>query len=377
MPSIKPGTGHFEVVLYTYRTAGGVGFYANTVGPTVPVGVDAVLDLQNLVQMHTAQHPPAHVGAGAGSSASPGQDMCVGTTICAGHLTIRDLWSAYGTPATNTGSGQRVAIIGEGSLTQPVADLRQFEKEYALARVPVRTVLVDDLQDDTSNEFEWALDGEAATGMAPGVDQIDYYFGESLTGGSTAAAFAAYANDPSAPLQADASFGAPCESEVAVLGWLAAQAPIFMQIAAEGRTQFAAGGDTGGSGGACAVVNGNGLLNTVVPQVEWPASSPWVVAVGGTALHTNGGDSPRRVLEFAWEYTGGGTSLYNARPAWQPRPSTLPPRERRAAACPMLLRFPRASEMSKTEWRASTGVRACPPRCGWACGPGSRRRRAE
>jgi len=199
MPSIKPGTGHFEVVLYTYRTAGGVGFYANTVGPTVPVGVDAVLDLQNLVQMHTAQHPPAHVGAGAGSSASPGQDMCVGTTICAGHLTIRDLWSAYGTPATNTGSGQRVAIIGEGSLTQPVADLRQFEKEYALARVPVRTVLVDDLQDDTSNEFEWALDGEAATGMAPGVDQIDYYFGESLTGGSTAAAFAAYANDPSRP----------------------------------------------------------------------------------------------------------------------------------------------------------------------------------
>ncbi|MHB8340446.1 MAG: S53 family peptidase, partial [Mycobacteriales bacterium] len=275
---------------------------ANTAGPTVPAGVDAVLDLQDLVQFRTANR----------ASAS-GQGGCVGTVVCVGALTAQDLWSVYDLPATNLGQGQRMAIIGAGSLAAPVVDLRIFEGLYDLPQVPVRQVLVDNVGDYTAGESEWALDSEASTGMAPGVDQLDYYFGESLATGSIAAAFSAWANDPNGPLQANASFGG-CESLQALLGGITAMDPVFTQIAAEGRTQFVATGDTGGS---CTVVTGNGFLNTVAPQVEYPASSPWVVAVGGTQLYTNGATHPQRVLEKAWDYTGGGTSLYSPRPVWQ------------------------------------------------------------
>lgn len=292
----------FHVALDTFRTASGTPFYANTTGPTVPAGVTAVLDLQDLVQFQAADRAYA-----------AGQGGCIGTAVCVGALTARDLWSVYDQPASNLGQGQRMAIIGAGSLAQPVADLRIFERLYHLPQVPVREVLVDNAADYTAGEPEWALDSEASTGMAPGVDQLDYYFGESLATGSTAAAFSAWANDPRGPLQANASFGG-CESLQALLGGMTAMNPVFTQIAAEGRTQFVATGDTGGS---CTVVTGNGFLNTGAPQVEYPASSPWVVAVGGTQLYTDGGAHPKRVLEKAWDYTGGGTSLYSPRQAWQ------------------------------------------------------------
>ncbi len=56
----------------------------------------------------------------------------------------------------------------------------------------------------------------------------------------------------------------------------------------EGRTLFAATGDTGSS---CPVLvlgpelgAGNGVANQGVPIVNYPAASPYVVAVGGTVL---------------------------------------------------------------------------------------------
>ncbi|HEY3781593.1 MAG TPA: S53 family peptidase [Fimbriimonadaceae bacterium] len=47
-------------------------------------------------------------------------------------------------------------------------------------------------------------------------------------------------------------------------------------------------------------------------NVDYPAASPYVVAVGGTTLHV----SPT-VEEYAWDGTGGGISAYESRPAFQ------------------------------------------------------------
>ncbi|MFZ6775780.1 putative Ig domain-containing protein [Undibacterium sp. Ji83W] len=49
------------------------------------------------------------------------------------------------------------------------------------------------------------------------------------------------------------------------------------------------------------------------PEVEWPAVSPNVVAVGGTSLTYSGGSR----TEVAWSNTGGGVSAYTATPAYQ------------------------------------------------------------
>ena len=51
------------------------------------------------------------------------------------------------------------------------------------------------------------------------------------------------------------------------------------------------------------------------PDVNYPASSPGVVSVGGTTLVTNADGSYDQ--EIAWLAGGGGPSLFEAPPAWQ------------------------------------------------------------
>ncbi len=56
---------------------------------------------------------------------------------------------------------------------------------------------------------------------------------------------------------------------------------------------------------------------------EWPSVSPNVLAVGGTALAMNG---LSYAGETAWSYSGGGYSLYEARPSYQATASNIPVR---------------------------------------------------
>ena len=64
--------------------------------------------------------------------------------------------------------------------------------------------------------------------------------------------------------------------------------PTLRQAVLEGRTLFAATGDTGSS---CPVLvgpelgAGNGVANQGIPIVNYPPASPYVVAVGGTVLY--------------------------------------------------------------------------------------------
>ncbi len=50
-------------------------------------------------------------------------------------------------------------------------------------------------------------------------------------------------------------------------------------------------------------------------EVNWPAASPYVTAVGGTTLELD--SSNARVQESAWSLGGSGCSAYEAKPAWQ------------------------------------------------------------
>jgi subtilase family serine protease len=49
--------------------------------------------------------------------------------------------------------------------------------------------------------------------------------------------------------------------------------------------------------------------------VSWPASSPYVTAVGGT--HLSATSNARGWSETAWDHAGSGCSAYEAKPAWQ------------------------------------------------------------
>ena len=292
----------FSVSLDNY-SASGQHFFANTTAPTVPNGVNAVLGLESL----SRQLPTRHLPQGTSNAGGP----CVQGN-CIGILGPKDLWSIYDMPSTNRGQGQKVAVIGEGDMAQPVTDLRTWEGRFSLPQVPVKEIAVGDDQTDTSGLLEWNIDTQATTGMAPDAQELDLYFVQNL--GVTTGAFSVWANDANGPLQANASFGG-CESINLALGSVQAEQPIFAQAAAEGRSLFVSTGDTGGS--CSAVVNLNGVANTVVPQVEWPAASNWAVAVGGTELFASSGASPHRVVEKAWESTGGGSSVSQPAQPWQ------------------------------------------------------------
>jgi pseudomonalisin/xanthomonalisin len=70
---------------------------------------------------------------------------------------------------------------------------------------------------------------------------------------------------------------------------------------------------SGDEGSACSVlVNAGGPIG--VPDVEYPASSPYVVAVGGTSLT---GQTTQPTREITWIGGGGGYSNVESAPSWQ------------------------------------------------------------
>jgi subtilase family serine protease len=85
---------------------------------------------------------------------------------------------------------------------------------------------------------------------------------------------------------------------------IAAYERLFQEAAVEGITVDFASGDSGGSS-----IDG-------VKTVEYPASSPWVTAVGGTSLGIGAGN--RRLWEIVW--TTDYTDLSADGTRWEPEP---------------------------------------------------------
>ncbi|MDQ6617055.1 MAG: S53 family peptidase [Actinomycetota bacterium] len=257
--------------------------------------------------------------------------------------TPQSLWSVYEQPAAYRGAGQALAVFGSGASAGAISDLAQFEKEKQLPAVPVT---VRDVGPgpftDTSGAVEWDIDTQASTGMAPDAKGLTLYFGSTLVDATVEAMFTTWANDPAGPAQADASFGecerTPLDPTLEQLPGNISQNPAgtagialgnnlepvaeqtLRQATIEGRTLFSSSGDTGSS---CPVVvlpvigPGNGALNQVVPLTSYPASSPYVVGVGGTVLYTTGTTPDARFAEYAWTFGGGGDSLLISAPAYQ------------------------------------------------------------
>ena len=263
-------------------------------------------------------------------------------------LTPQDMWSIYDMPSNNMGQGQSIAVLGAGDSSTTVKDLAIFESSHGLPKVPVKVtdIPADGDFSDTSGNVEWELDTQASTGVAPDVKKVHLYFSEHLIDPDAEADIVKWVDDPSGPKQANASWGecettpanATLESTIPTQfnnneDWNAdygtgapdALEPVAEQTleqgVLEGRTLFAATGDTGSS---CPVLvlgpdlgAGNGVLNQGVPIINYPAASPYVVAVGGTVLYPDSSNPPERALEYPWPYSGGGQSFFIPEPSFQ------------------------------------------------------------
>ncbi|MDR3414664.1 MAG: S53 family peptidase [Nevskia sp.] len=212
--------------------------------------------------------------------------------------------SIYDAAGVSTGSGTTVGIVTDGDLTQTVADLMAFEHQTGLSPA-LQFVPAEKNGTDTSGLDEWDLDSQSVLGISGGVGTLVFYNAASLNDPDLTVAY----NNAVVQGRAKAinvSLGI-CEKSAYSDGAMAADDVIFSQAMAQGQTFFAASGD-GGANTGCSGQKG------LFKQVSYPASSPYVVAVGGTTLSTNGNTWAG---ETAWSGSGGGVSVYEKKPGWQ------------------------------------------------------------
>lgn len=218
--------------------------------------------------------------------------------------------TVYDSSGTTAGNGGTLAIIAEGDLTSTVKDLRTAETKQNLPKVPVSLRYAGPKSPDTAGADEWDLDTQTSTGAAPNVKALDIYIATSLTDSDLARALNKFASENVAQ-SGSASLG-ECDVLPFLDGAMTIDDMIFAEAASQGQTFFASSGDTGS---ACAVLPTNGVPGAGVPDTEYPASSPYVVGVGGTTLLTDSADKYQS--EISWNAGGGGISPVETAPFWQ------------------------------------------------------------
>jgi subtilase family serine protease len=201
----------------------------------------------------------------------------------------KQLATAYDAGSTAPGTNTTLAVIAEGNLAPTITDLRTAEAQQGLPQVPVNQVNVGPASADTSGVDEWDLDTQSSTGVAPGAQSLTLYIATSLSNSDLSRAINRFASDGTAK-SASASLG-ECDILPFLDGSMAVDDAALAQAAAQGQTFFASTGDTGSS---CAVAPTNGVPLSGLPDTEYPASSPYAVAVGGTTLFaSSAGDGAR------------------------------------------------------------------------------------
>lgn len=218
-------------------------------------------------------------------------------------------WRAYDAVGLHSAANTSIAIMAEGNVTSVIPDLRTFESAMRLPPVKVTVVRVGLPSTDTAGSDEWDLDTQYTTGMAANVQMLYIYDTTSLTDQDTALEFNRWAHDDRAQV-GNASFGI-CEFFPYLDGTMVADDQIFLEAAAQGQTMFSSTGDTGSF---CSVGTPNGVP-LGAPFVGYPATSPYVIGVGGTTLLTNANGSYNG--EVAWYAGGGGFSQFEYSPWWQ------------------------------------------------------------
>jgi kumamolisin len=216
---------------------------------------------------------------------------------------------AYQWPANASGAGQTIGIIELGGGYKP-ADLKAYFKTLGLAAPSITAVSVDKGKNKPTNangaDGEVMLDIEVAASVAPGA-KIVVYFTPNTDQGFTDAITTAVHDTTHKPSVISISWGGPESS------WTGQSSKVLdaacQSAAALGVTITVAAGDNGSSDGG----TGN--------NCDFPASSPHVLACGGTKLDANGSTI---VSEVVWNETannegatGGGVSNLFALPTWQ------------------------------------------------------------
>src|SRR5437870_1946319 len=298
-------------------SVGGLGLRSPSADVSIPNSlaniVTGVIGLDDSVQfvhmdntVGDAPPPPAFVSAHPCSSYW-GQLQAVGFTNPYGPGTLpftpcgytpQEIKGAYGISGFD-GSGQTVAIIDAYASPTILQDVNQWSTNRGLPTMrPSQLVQVvppgvynrpqNPRQDPQGWYVEETLDVEAVHGMAPAAKIV--FVGAPNNYQDLDAAMNHVVDGHLAQIVTN-SYG--FNTELLPAGFVKPFEDTLIQAAIEGIGVYFSSGDNGDE------TSVQGFATT-----DWPASSPWVTAVGGTSLGIS--SSKTRVLETGW-----GTSTYN------------------------------------------------------------------
>ncbi len=261
--------------------------------------------------------------------------------------TPSQLRSAYGVSsavaAGNDGAGQTVAVIDAYASPTILADVNQYSSLHGLPTLHsgqfqqvvapgtfkrpesgARNPIKGPVQDPEGWYGEETLDVEAVHGIAPGANIV--YVGAPNNYQDLDAALNHVVDQHLASIVTN-SYG--FASEALPPGYIAPYLDTMLQGVATGIGIYFSSGDSGDE-------TGGDPANAASATPDWPASSPFVTAVGGTSLAV--GASGQYLFETGWETgrsvlvngtftppypgtyqygSGGGTSRLFAQPAYQ------------------------------------------------------------
>ncbi|WP_244105541.1 protease pro-enzyme activation domain-containing protein [Burkholderia ambifaria] len=289
-------SGVFQTTLVPVAMADGTSTHINTAPETVPDAISGVV--RGVLGLDTATRlRPNFVRASNAAAAPTANASPTISAVTVGHNPTQ-FPGIYSVGSTPTAANTTIGIIAEGDVTQPIIDLATFESHNQLPAVPVSVIHAGLSSADTSANVEWSLDSQTIVGMSGGLKQLNFYVARSFAWSDIALAINRAVSDNTASV-INMSIGG-CENWAPT----AAIDTLFQLAVAQGQTFSVSSGDSGSVAYGC-----NGT------SVQYPATSPYVVAVGGTTLYTNGNGN--YAGETAWESSGGGISGFEPIPSWQ------------------------------------------------------------
>jgi kumamolisin len=292
----------FAVQLHQTAHAGGT--YRGRTGPIhLPAELDGIVEAVLGLDNRPQAEPHFRIRPAAGNVHRPG-------TATPASFSPPQIASLYGFPP-GTGEGQCVGLIELGGGFRP-ADLTAYFKALNLASPRVAAVSVDHganspTGDANGPDGEVMLDVEVVGAIAPAAS-IVVYFAPNTDAGFLDAITTAIHDTTHHPSILSISWGGAESTWTAQA--MTAMDEAFQAAATLGITICVASGDNGSGDGV-----GDGA-----DHVDFPASSPFALACGGTSLRaTQGAIAGETVWDDGTQggASGGGVSSFFPLPAWQ------------------------------------------------------------
>jgi subtilase family serine protease len=362
--------------VYKEKNGAKVALPVNT--PKLPSGIKGNVDTVAGLRLQLTSARTSAVDGGTPTRTGTPDLGCTPTTfpsaaISGNGLFPNQILSAYGIAPLQAaglqGQGMRLAIVGEAPT--PASDVNTFRSCFGTTGTSLKIHNAGSIKPI----LESSLDAMVSSAVAPKLANFDLWvhpISESDDDGDAlgflqllAQPLQATTNGAKLPNVISVSYGT-CESQVSP--YTASVTMVERQLtatAALGITTVVAAGDSGSSACARGVSPSKLTSSDKKPQGSWPASSPWVLAVGGTNLTLDSGNAI--ASSGPWNDTvypppfsktaggGGGQSTFEKRPWWQPAQSFASSKYRMVPDIAMF-----ADESPGYPVVCSSGVQSCP-----------------